>query len=111
MKKALNWIAVIGGGLIVALMVGGLGLMMAGNARINRTYAIEAEQVNIPTDQEALARGAHLVNALCTDCHGSDLGGQVMFEDPMLGTIYATNITGADSHSEADLVIAIRLGN
>ena len=111
MKKVLKWITVIGGALLVLLMIVGVALMMAGNARINRTHTIAAEPVTIPTNEEALARGEHLVNALCTDCHGNDLGGQAMFEDPMLGTIYATNITGAgDRHNETELVIAIRHG-
>ena len=111
MKKVLKWIGIILGTMFVLLIVAAVGLMLAGNARINRTYAIEAEKVTIPTDEDELARGAHLVNVFCRDCHGSDLGGQAMLEDPMLGTIYATNITGvAESHSEEDLVIAIRHG-
>ena len=111
MKRALKWTGIGLGGVILLLVVTGIGLMIAGNARINRAHALEATQVVVPTNEEALARGEHLVEVFCRDCHGEDLGGQVMVDDPMLGAIYANNITNvAERYSDEDLVMAIRHG-
>jgi mono/diheme cytochrome c family protein len=111
MKRVLKWTGIVLGAVILLLIVTAVGLMMAGTARINRTHPITAEKVAIPTDEDSLARGEHLVDVYCRDCHGSDLSGQALLDDPVLGTIYATNLTGvAESHSDSELVIAIRHG-
>ncbi len=44
---------------------------------------------------QALARGRHLVESryVCTACHGDQLGGGVMIDDPAIGRILAPNLT------------------
>jgi mono/diheme cytochrome c family protein len=50
-------------------------------------------------DQVALARaierGRHLLESryVCTECHGENLGGGTMIDDPMIGTVLGPNIT------------------
>jgi mono/diheme cytochrome c family protein len=50
-------------------------------------------------DQVALARaierGRHLLESryVCTECHGANLGGGTMIDDPMIGTVLGPNIT------------------
>jgi mono/diheme cytochrome c family protein len=108
MKKALKWIGIILGGLIVLVLMAIVGLNVVGASRLNETVDVQAERIVIPMDDAALARGEHLV-PLCQDCHGGDLSGQPVANDPALGSIYSTNITGlADTHSDDDLVRAIR---
>jgi mono/diheme cytochrome c family protein len=43
----------------------------------------------------ALDRGRHLIDSryVCTDCHGVNLGGGTMIDDPAIGTILGPNIT------------------
>jgi mono/diheme cytochrome c family protein len=109
-KKALKWIGVILGSLIILVVVAAVVLSVVGTARLNRTVDIQAERIFIPTDEAALVRGEHLLN-LCQDCHGGDLSGQLAADDPVLGTVYAANITGlANTHSDDDLVRVIRHG-
>ncbi len=111
MKKVLKWAGRLLGGLVALLLVAALALMIAGYARLNKTYSVKAEALNIPADETALARGEHLVNVFCSGCHGSDLRGQLMLDDPALGAIYATNITGvAEDYSDEELIVAIRHG-
>ncbi|MDX1438024.1 MAG: cytochrome c [Anaerolineales bacterium] len=109
--KILKWLGI---GLLVIvgiLVVAVVSLSFAGNARLSKTQDIQAEAITIPTDPEALARGEKLVNTICAGCHGEDLGGQPLLDDPAIGTVYAANISGlAATHSEADLVRAIRHG-
>jgi mono/diheme cytochrome c family protein len=111
MKKALKWIGIVLGGLIVLLIVVVVGVCIAGESKLSQSREVLAETIPIPTDEAALARGAHLINATCKDCHGADLSGEPLVEDPAFATIYGTNITGlAESRSDADLVRAIRHG-
>ena len=67
--------------------------------------------------QQAIARGRHLSEAVavCTVCHGDDLGGRLAFEHPLLGRGYTPNLTrgrggiGA-SYAVADWERALRHG-
>ena len=79
MRKVLKW-AGIGIGGIIGLVVVVAGVMYAiGTSKVNRTYVVQTAQLTLPTDSAGLARGAHLVRTMgCVDCHGSNLGGQVL---------------------------------
>ena len=111
MKKALKWIGIILGGLVILLIVALVGLSLAGNAKVKQKREVQAEVINILTDEAALARGRHLVHASCESCHGADLSGQVMMDDPAIATLYASNITGlAQTHSDGEIILAIRHG-
>lgn len=46
-------------------------------------------------NERAVARGKHLMEARfgCTDCHGADLGGGVVMDDPAVGRLACPNIT------------------
>lgn len=111
MKKILKWIGIVLGSLIVLVVVAVIGLSIAGGSRLNKTHDITAESITIPTDAETLARGEHLVNVACRECHAADLTGQPLMEDPAIGTVYAANITGlAATHNDEEIVRAIRHG-
>jgi len=111
MKKVLIWTVRLLGGIVTLLFVTALALMIVGKARLNKTYSAKAETINIPADEAALARGEHLANVFCAGCHGRDLRGQLMIDDPALGIINAANITGlAERHSDEELIVAIRHG-
>jgi mono/diheme cytochrome c family protein len=107
-RRVLKWLGIGLGGLIGLAIVAAVVLSLIGGARFSRTQVIEPETIPVPTDSAALARGQHLVHAVCTGCHGPDLTGQPMLENG-LGTIHAANITGLGaSWRDADFVRAIR---
>jgi cytochrome c553 len=113
MKRALKWLGLVLTGLIVLGALAALGLGIAGGRRLSKTRTIQPEAIRIPSDPAAVARGEHLVRgpALCAECHGQDLSGDLLFDEPGIGVVYASNITGLGaSHSDADLVRAIRHG-
>jgi mono/diheme cytochrome c family protein len=111
MRKAVKWILIFLGGLVLLILLAGVGLSIAGTARFNKTHEVQARPVAIPTDEAELARGEHLVFAACASCHGSNLAGQPLMDDPAVAVIYAPNLTGlAETHSDDDLVLAIRHG-
>ena len=64
-----------------------------------------------------MARGKHLVEAVavCTICHGVNLGGKLAFQDSFLGRGYTSNLTSgrggvASTYTNADWIRSIRYG-
>jgi hypothetical protein len=123
MKKFFKWTGSVLGGLIVLAFLAGLVLYPIGMKKITRIYPnITVESVNIPTDADAIARGRHVsIIWACTKCHGQDLSGKMLTNDPVEGTIPtfaaipAPNLTSGDggigqSYTDTDWVRAIRHG-
>jgi len=109
MKRVLRWLAIGSGVFLGLVLVAAFGLSRRGEAELSKRRVVEAEAVPIPVDSAALARGQHLVAFACRDCHGSDLTGDVVFEERFIGTIHAPNITGlGPRYTDADFVRAIR---
>ena len=117
MKKVLNWIGIILGGLVVLVILAAVGLYIGGGARLSKTYDIQVETIAIPTGEKAIARGRHLAEAVtfCQACHGDNLGGDVIDDEPGIATISASNLTSgrggvSAAYSDTDYVRAIRHG-
>ena len=101
---------------VILLGLAGIVLLEMGSSR-NRTYRPPEDDIPIPTDAASIARGGHLVEAVavCTICHGDNLGGKLAFEDAFLGRGYTANLTGGRGgvgryYSNADWVRSIRYG-
>ncbi len=80
---------------VVLLLAGAAAVVYAATQRaLGKTMPLPVHTFSVPDDASA-ARGEHLVRALvkCVDCHGQDLGGQLMLDDPAIGTLYAPNLT------------------
>jgi mono/diheme cytochrome c family protein len=108
-------------GAVIALGVTLLGaaliLVVEINSPRNRTYRPPEDKIVVPTDAASIARGQHLVEAVavCTICHGDDLGGKLAFEDAFLGRGYTANLTSGrggvgQTYSDADWIRSIRYG-
>lgn len=123
MKKQIRQASMITGGLLVLLTIAGMALYSTGMKKLDQTYPnLAVETVQIPTDTDAVARGRHVAAIwACTRCHGEDLSGLVIKNDPLsglvplLGTISAPNLTSgmggiASSYTDMDWVRAIRHG-
>jgi cytochrome c553 len=105
------------GGLAAVLAIAGATVFGASSRHLAKTYPAEVARVAIPTDAESLAWGEHLVKAVtnCQECHGMDLGGQVMIDDPPFAVLAAPNLTAGRggigaSYRVEDWVRAIRHG-
>lgn len=111
MKRVLKWIGIGLAGVVGLVVLAAIGFSIAGAAQLNKTHNIQPAPIVIPTGEAALVRGEHLVNVSCKSCHGADLSGKPMLDEPPIGRLYAANITGlAGTRSDADLVRAIRHG-
>jgi cytochrome c1 len=116
MRGILKWIGIVLGGLVVLIAIAGVSIYFASEARLNATFDVPEESMSFYNNDEAVALGEHLaVIRGCTDCHSEDLGGKVMIADPMLGMVYASNLTAGaggigESYSDESLARAIRHG-
>lgn len=117
MKTIMKWTAIVLGGLIGLVVLAGLALYPIGMEKLTRSYPGTAvETVKIPDDADAIAQGKHIaVIWACTKCHGENLGGSLLADDPFLGTLSASNLTSgrggiAKPYTDADWVRAIRHG-
>jgi mono/diheme cytochrome c family protein len=84
--------------------------------QLRRTYLITVAPVRVPSDPAAVERGRHIAQTRgCVDCHGADLGGAKIIDDPAMGRTYGPNLTRGRGGRAAELrdedwVRAIRHG-
>jgi mono/diheme cytochrome c family protein len=116
-RKIFKWLGIVMGGLIGLLIIGAVVVVLIVSSRRNQTYDVQSAGVAIPTDSESIARGEHVVRSVagCWGCHGEDLGGMVLLDDPMIMTLYAPNLTqgqggAAATFSPEDWDRAVRHG-
>ena len=109
MKRFLKWTA-IGLGSVVAVAL--LAIYGMSEYQLRQRFDVAGVPVVVPTDSVGIARGRHVaITRGCGGCHGQDLEGRVMFDQPMLARIVAPNITKiAREYSDAELARAIRHG-
>ena len=117
MKKVLKWLGI---GLLVLvgiIVVGGVTAHFVGKSRLNTAPEVVTKPVDIPTNEAALERGAHLVDIVssCRLCHGKNLEGEVFIDGEIGMYVAAPNLTaGAGgigvTYTDADWERAIRHG-
>ena len=117
MRKVLKWIGIVLAGLASLLVIALLVLLGLTSYRLNKVYKVTADPVAIPTDRESIERGRYIVTARspCIGCHGPDLSGTFLLDDPNIGQIYSSNLTsgkgGAGAvFTDADWIRALRAG-
>jgi mono/diheme cytochrome c family protein len=97
MNKLLKRAAIVAGGLL------GAGLLLFGaaaakaSARLSKHYDAHRMALPLPlaSDVAAVERGKHLVTARygCAACHGQNLAGGTMIDDPAIGSLLGPNLT------------------
>ena len=117
LKRLARWLGYAGGGFVAVLIAVACVVYAWTSLRFVHTYAIPAEHLELRPDTALVARGQHLATAVlgCAGCHGSDLGGSVMFDVPPVARLTALNLTrggngAAARYSSADWERAIRHG-
>jgi mono/diheme cytochrome c family protein len=113
----MKWTGIALGALLGLIFAAAIILYFMGASRLERTWDIKVSPVDVPDDEATIARGRHLAEAvtLCHACHGENLGGDVLFDEPMMATLYASNLTSGRggvgrSYNRDDYIRAIRHG-
>ncbi|TAK13683.1 MAG: cytochrome c [Anaerolineae bacterium] len=116
MKKILQWLGIILGGLAAIILLVIMAAMVNTNDRMNRTYDAPQVTITIPTDKASIEMGEHFATIRgCLSCHGENLGGTLLFDVGPIGTIYSDNLTEgengvASTYTDAEIARAIRYG-
>ncbi len=116
MGRVLKWVAYLVGALAVLLAVAVGVIYVWSNSYINRKFKVEAQAFAIPTGPAAVKEGERVFTTrACADCHGKDLAGVVVVDDPVVGRFAGVNLTkgkgGQGSElSDMDIARAIRHG-
>lgn len=112
MKRLLRWIGISLASLVGLILVAYLIVYVLSERELRRTYPTPIAALSIPTDAESLAEGHRLsIIRGCFTCHGAALEGNVLFDQPMLGTLTAPNLTNlSDRYDAAGLAAVIRNG-
>jgi len=115
MKKILKGIGIGLIGLLGLVILAIAVLNITTQSRLNKVYEIPLDLPNLSSDAAAVERGKHQAAIRCVECHGANLGGSVVFSDPVIGDIVAPNIAaGVDGDgvllSDAEFIRAIRHG-
>ena len=115
MRPAARWFLSFLGGLLALIAIGGAAIWGLSERRFRAVYAPPVEAVSIPSSPEAVARGRHLLTlSKCGECHGDDLGGKVILDQPGLARLSGPNLTpgpgGVSGRADAELVRALRVG-
>jgi cytochrome c553 len=104
MKRLLKWL-LMGVAAIAILVVALIAYVYIATGRLMaRTYVVEAPSVAIPSDPASIARGKYLAEkvAVCTECHGADLGGKVVQDNAAFGRLVSANLTRGQGGLPAD---------
>ncbi len=116
MAKLLRVILKSLGILAALILVLAVFVYFSSNRHLAQTFAIQPTEFTLPSSPEALARGRHLAETRgCTGCHGEDLGGAKVIDDPAMGRMYGPNITRGQggvtaSYQNTDWIRAIQHG-
>ena len=86
MRKVLKWIGIILGVVIGLLLIAVAAVYGISNYRFNRTYDVQVEVVEIPSDEASIEYDEHVAAIRsCMAC-------QIEFEDPTVGRIANANL-------------------
>jgi hypothetical protein len=115
-SKILHWTAMgLGSFAVLGLIAVGV-IYLISTHRMNQSFAVPQHPVPIPSDTTAITYGEHLSRIRgCTECHGENLAGGVMIDDPMVARLYTSNLTPGKGgiggfYTDADWERAIRHG-
>ncbi|MEO8746297.1 MAG: cytochrome c [Rhodanobacter sp.] len=114
MRTALKWLGRVVAAVVVLLLVALVSVYGLSERRMAKVYRIDPLVPKVPTDATAIERGNHVAAIRgCMDCHGPDLGGATIIDNPLFARLSGTNLTpgGAGGKlSDQDRVRAIRHG-
>ena len=103
----------------IGLAVGSIGVLglalfgaasAAAHARMTKHYETHRIALPLPpeTDEAAIERGKHLVTARygCAVCHGQNLAGGIMIDDPAIGHVHGPNLTRGKGNRTASYTMS-----
>jgi len=114
MRTVLKWLGVAMATVIVLLVLVLGWASMKFSAKAGRTYEYPLVPFSKQVGKGNVQRGKYLVTVrmTCIECHGEDLAGGTVIDDPVAGHVHGRNITPAKlkAWSDAEIVRTLRHG-
>jgi cytochrome c553 len=112
MKRALRILGWLFTALAGVAVLGVAYLYIASEVVIARKYDIPLTKFRAPADEEAIRRGERVATIVgCNNCHGPELAGSVMFDQPGVARVHAPNLTRLlQQYTDAELERLLRHG-
>jgi cytochrome c553 len=103
LRTALRWAGRVGVVLVALLAVAAGTVYALSERKLAARRPVEAHALVVPTDSASVARGRRLATVRgCTDCHGANFRGNVILDDPAVGTIAGPNLTAGRRGPQLD---------
>jgi cytochrome c553 len=113
MKQLLRWIGIVLGSLAVLVIIAYAVVYVLAERILGRAYDVPAVSISIPIDSESISEGRRLalIHGCFGGCHGRQVEGTVMFDEPMIARVVAPNLTASvRKYSDSELIGIIRNG-
>ncbi len=115
MKKFFKWLGIVFASLLALIVIAIASVYVVSNKRINKSYEIEVAVLDIPSDEEAIARGEHVaIIRGCLGCHTKNGAGETFIDAAIIANLYSSNLTsgkgGVEDYTDEDWIRAIRHG-
>ncbi|HVU24285.1 MAG TPA: cytochrome c [Opitutus sp.] len=94
MKKVLKFLGYAVAALVAIIVIALASVYAASGAKLRQKFPVTAESPAVPAGAEAIATGHHIAQTRgCFECHGTDLAGATVFDNPAMGRADGPNIT------------------
>ena len=113
MGAVLKWVVRGALALVIILVLAAGAVYAVSEQKMSRTYEVEISAVEVPEDSASIAEGERLARlyGCYNGCHGEAAEGGLFFDEPMMGTVKAPDLTRAARNLSAEeLVGVIRYG-
>jgi cytochrome c553 len=112
MKRILRVLGVLVLGAAALALIAAAYVFLASERIIVRTYDAPLSSFEAPTDAEAVRKGERIATIVgCNNCHGPELTGTVMFDQPGVARVNAPNLTRLlKEYTDAELERLLRYG-
>ncbi len=117
MKRTLKWVALTLGGLIGLIAIAVVVMYFVAGSRFDSTFQVSPAAVAIPADAASVERGRHIAQSygICAECHGQNMAGRVVTDDPVFARMVGPNLTTGrggigSAYTDIDFVRSIRRG-
>jgi cytochrome c553 len=113
MKRLLRWVVRILAGLVVLVLVACAVVYVRSERALHQTYDVPAVTIAVPTDPASIMEGRRqaIIHGCFGDCHGEQVEGRLMVDDPKIARIVAPNLTTAvRNYTDSQLAVLIRNG-
>src|SRR5438309_9657203 len=99
MRKLLRWAGYALAAILGLIVIAAIGVWLISSAKLNSRAEAKPEHLVQPTPAQVsdIERVARTLG--CFSCHGEGLRGNKMFDELMLGTIWAPNLTFVAAHA------------